>query len=59
MLQRDLLELLDYIKVGPYVESLGALDSPTTNQRLYQVIHEGDEIQLIDITYKMQRRNKP
>ena len=30
----------DYIKIGPYVESLGGLKSPTTNQRLYK--REGD-----------------
>jgi len=27
----------DYIKLGPYVEKLGGLDSPATNQRFYQV----------------------
>ena len=26
----------DYIKIGPYIESLGGLKSPTTNQRLYK-----------------------
>ena len=36
----------DYIKLGPYVESLGGLKSPTTNQRLYKRV--GDEWQ--DIT---------
>ena len=30
----------DYIKIGPYIESLGGLKSPTTNQRLYK--REGD-----------------
>ena len=30
----------DYIKLGPYIESLGGLKSPTTNQRLYK--REGD-----------------
>ncbi|MDR1407742.1 MAG: anaerobic ribonucleoside-triphosphate reductase activating protein [Tannerella sp.] len=29
----------DYIKLGPYVEPLGGLDAPTTNQRLYRVDH--------------------
>lgn len=29
------LSLYDYIKVGPYIESLGGLKSPTTNQILY------------------------
>lgn len=33
----DLLSLLDYIKVGPYIEELGGLKSKTTNQRLYKV----------------------
>lgn len=28
--------LLDYVKIGPYIESLGPLDSPTTNQVLYR-----------------------
>ena len=36
----------DYIKLGPYIESLGALKSPKTNQRLYKRV--GDEWQ--DIT---------
>jgi anaerobic ribonucleoside-triphosphate reductase activating protein len=36
----------DYVKLGPYIESLGGLKSPTTNQRLYKRV--GDE--WIDIT---------
>ena len=36
----------DYVKFGPYIESLGGLKSPTTNQRLYK--REGEE--WIDIT---------
>ena len=28
-------EVFDYIKVGPYIQALGPLNSPTTNQRLY------------------------
>lgn len=27
----------DYIKLGPYIEHLGPLSSPSTNQRLYKV----------------------
>lgn len=34
-------EVFDYIKVGPYIESLGPLNSPATNQRLY---HHGEDI---------------
>lgn len=29
----DFLKLLDYIKVGPYIEELGPLKKPTTNQK--------------------------
>jgi len=34
---KDFLKKLDYIKVGPYVEKLGPLHSPTTNQRFYKL----------------------
>lgn len=27
----------NYIKLGPYIESQGGLDSPTTNQRFYRI----------------------
>lgn len=43
----------DYIKVGPYIRHLGALDSPRTNQRLYR--KEGDG-QWRDITARFWRR---
>ncbi|MDL2296670.1 anaerobic ribonucleoside-triphosphate reductase activating protein [Bacteroidales bacterium OttesenSCG-928-B11] len=29
----------NYIKLGPYIEELGGLDSPTTNQRFYHVVN--------------------
>lgn len=41
------LRNFDYIKVGPYIERLGGLDSPKTNQRFYRV--EAGE--MTDITY--------
>ena len=31
----------DYIKVGPYLRHLGALDSPRTNQRMYRRSPDG------------------
>lgn len=38
---------LDYVKIGPYVEELGPLDSPTTNQRMFKrVVDEWKEIKL-------------
>lgn len=33
---RMLPVVLDYYKYGPYIEELGGLDSPTTNQRMIQ-----------------------
>jgi anaerobic ribonucleoside-triphosphate reductase activating protein len=29
----------DYIKIGPYLQHLGPLNKPTTNQRLYKNTH--------------------
>lgn len=43
----------DYVKLGPYIESLGGLKSPTTNQRLYKRV--GDEWQ--DITSSFWKKN--
>ena len=42
------LKNFDAIKLGPYVEELGPLNSKTTNQRFYKVSNN----KLIDITYK-------
>lgn len=33
----DLLSLLDYLKIGEYVDELGGLNSKDTNQRFYQI----------------------
>ena len=35
------LTCLDYIKLGPYVEALGGLKSPDTNQALYKISPDG------------------
>lgn len=40
----------DFIKLGPYIEELGPLNSKTTNQRMYKVICIDDEYELKDIT---------
>ena len=42
----------DFIKVGPYIEHLGALKKPTTNQRLYKKKADGS---FEDITYRFWR----
>ena len=47
-------QLFDYIKVGPYIAHLGALDSPTTNQRLYKKEQDG----FIDITSKLWKKTE-
>ena len=34
--KRGILDYLDFVKLGHYDQDLGGLDSPTTNQRLYE-----------------------
>lgn len=51
------LKWLDYVKLGPYIEELGPLNSKTTNQKMYKVcnmsfVNEEPKYELIDITYK-------
>ena len=43
----------DYIKLGGWVEALGPLTAPTTNQRLYKVGPEGG---MEDITHRFRRK---
>lgn len=40
----------DYIKVGPYIKERGPLNSPTTNQRLYFIKRDRDNLTIEDIT---------
>ena len=40
----------DFIKLGPYIEELGPLNSKTTNQRMYEVVCIDDKYELKDIT---------
>ena len=42
------LHNFNYIKLGAYMEELGGLDSPKTNQRFYKVING----KMIDMTEK-------
>ncbi len=35
------IKSLDYIKLGPYIEALGGLKSPTTNQAIYRIYMDG------------------
>lgn len=45
------MRCFSYIKLGPYVESLGGLRSAHTNQRLYRI----ENGRMIDITYRFRR----
>ena len=45
-------DVLDYVKVGPYIESRGPLPSPDTNQRMYKVEHGA----LTDITVSFRKK---
>ena len=45
---KKLINSLDYLKVGPYVEQLGGLNKKTTNQKMYKI----ENGQLTDITNK-------
>ena len=48
----ELLNVLDYIKVGRWMAELGGLNKKTTNQRLYRIDRQGDKVELVDITNK-------
>lgn len=62
-LSKDInLENFDFIKLGPYMEKLGPLNSNTTNQRFYIVekLYCGNnnyKYDLKDITYKFWKDN--
>lgn len=44
-------ECFDYVKIGPYVESLGPLTSKTTNQRFYKITKINNEITFNNIVF--------
>ena len=46
------LKNFDYIKLGPYIEEFGPLNSKTTNQRVYKVVEQNGNYELVDITNK-------
>ena len=45
----------DFVKLGPYIESLGGLKSPTTNQRFYKRTPDG----WVDDTARFQKSTFP
>ena len=50
------LGVLDFVKVGPYIDEFGPLDSPTTNQRFYKIEHGPEGIELKDWTDRFRKR---
>lgn len=46
-------ELFDYLKLGPYIETLGGLRSPATNQRLWRLEADGSRT---DLTHRFRER---
>lgn len=50
-------QYLDYIKLGPYIQKYGGLDSPVTNQKLYKLetLRHGRQY-WHPITYKLQHQ---
>lgn len=49
------LDVLDYIKIGPYIEEFGPLNRRTTNQRLYKIEKSKHILTIKDITKLMQK----
>lgn len=43
----------NYIKLGPYIEEFGGLDSPKTNQKMFKI----EDLKMIDITSKFWNKN--
>ena len=54
--KEEILDYLDYVKIGHFDLNLGGLDSPDTNQKLYKINHNQEGNKLIDITYKFLKK---
>ena len=53
---RPNLDILDFVKVGPYMDEYGPLDSESTNQRFYRIEHTTDGPVLTDWTSRFRKR---
>lgn len=52
-----IVQYLDFLKLGHFDIELGGLDSPTTNQKFYEIEHQGDgNFWQIDITKKLSKQ---
>lgn len=53
------IQVFDYIKIGHWDPTKGGLDSPTTNQKMYFIEHQGDGSYYEHlITYKFRKTNE-
>lgn len=53
---KKVLDALDFVKVGPYVDEYGPLDRETTNQRFYAIEHTPEGPKLEDRTSRFRPR---
>ena len=52
---KPVLDALDFVKVGPYIDEFGPLDYATTNQRFYKVNQGPDGPELTDWTHRFKK----
>lgn len=48
----NIIQYLDFIKIGPYIAAKGGLANKTTNQRFYELVHDNGNVRFVDITSK-------
>ena len=51
-ISKDIMNHFDYVKIGPYKEELGGLNSKTTNQTFYVKENEGRFVDRTDLFHK-------
>lgn len=54
--KEEILDYLDYVKIGHFDLNLGGLASKETNQRMYAIKHTIKGNELTDITYKFHKQ---
>lgn len=54
--KEEILDYLDFIKIGHFDLNLGGLDNKETNQKLYAIKHTINGNEFTDITYKLQKK---
>lgn len=57
--ESQILQYLDFVKIGPFIPEYGPLNKETTNQKLFQVTHGLNRIDyfITDITSKFWKKN--